>query len=165
MARLPRLDEERLKAPMDNLGKGLTTMGTSRRMILSLLLSLLMWGLFLAGYALLLPSVDINLAPDEAFAVAAAVLVVLPPSTPAMIGVYQGVMVAVLTPFGIADTGFLVAYGIITFAVQVIFWVMTGLWGLGRTRLNIRELVKLPGFKNDQAGPNDPATSNDAHDG
>ena len=160
LARLPRLDEERLKAPMDNLGKGMTTVGTSRRMIFSLSLSLLMWGLFLAGHALLLAAADINLALDESVAVAAAVLVVLPPSTPAMIGVYQGVMLAVLTPFGIADTGFLVAYSIIVFAIQVIFWLVTGLWGLGRTHLQVRELIKLPGFQDDQAGPDDLAGAN-----
>jgi uncharacterized membrane protein YbhN (UPF0104 family) len=160
LARLPRLDEARLKGPIDNLGKGLSKVGTTRRMVFSLLLSLLMWGLYLAGHALLLTTVDINLAPVEAIAVAAAVLVVLPPSTPAMIGVYQGVMVAVLTPFRIADTGLLVAYGVIVFAVQAVFWVVTGLWGQSRTRLQVRQLVKLSGFKEEQAAPADPSVPN-----
>ncbi|MEJ2350524.1 MAG: hypothetical protein P8Y03_12115 [Anaerolineales bacterium] len=67
----------------------------------------------------------------------------------AMIGVYQSVMVALLAPFEIADGNRLLAYGLVVFGAQLMFWVATGLWGLSRTHLNVRELIKLPGFKGD----------------
>jgi len=149
LAHLPRLNEERLQGPMDNLGRGFSTVGTSRRLLISLLMSLLMWGCFLAGHALLLDSLDLGLNWTEAFAIAAAVLVVLPPSTPAMIGTYQAMMVAVLVPFGFTNTNNLLAYGILTYAVQMLFWVITGMWSLRQTPLKLKELTKLSSFRSD----------------
>jgi len=150
LARLPRMDEERLEGPLSSLGEGLSTVGTTRRLTLSMLLSLLMWGCFLIGHALILDSLDIlGLNLGEMFAVSAAVLVVLPPSSPAMIGVYQGMMLAVLLPFQITDANTMLAFSILVFAVQVVFWVPTGLWSWKRTDLPIRDLIKRRG-----SGPN-----------
>jgi uncharacterized membrane protein YbhN (UPF0104 family) len=132
---------------MASLGEGLSTVGTTRRLLVSLTLSLLMWFCFLASYTLLFHALDINQNWSEMAAIAAALLVVLPPSTPAMIGVFQGVTVSVLVPFQITNTSNLVAYGILLYAVMMIFWVITGLWGVKQTQLNVRELVKLRGFK------------------
>jgi uncharacterized membrane protein YbhN (UPF0104 family) len=76
---------------------------------------------------------------------AAAALVVLPPSAPAMIGVYQGVLVAFLLLFRIADSSTLTAYAILVFAVQLIIWLVLEVWGLFRTHLRLRELISLSG--------------------
>lgn len=150
LARLPRLDEERLQGPMANLGEGLASVGTTWRLIFGLLLSLAVWGCFLVGHALVLDSLDfLILNWTEKFAISAAVLVVLPPSTPAMIFVYQGLIVAILLPFRFTNSSNLVAYGILLFSVQVVFWTLSGLWGWKRTNMPIRELIKLPGFKRD----------------
>ena len=150
LGRLPRLNQERLREPMQELGEGLKTVGTKTRLAFTLLYSLIMWGTFLIAQVLLLDAVRINLNTQEALAISAVILVVLPPSTPAMIGVYQSVMVALLAPFEIADGNRLLAYSIVVFGVQVIFWVATGLWCLSRTHLNVRELIKLPGLKSDK---------------
>ena len=74
---------------------------------------------------------------------AAAALVVLPPSAPAMIGVYQGAMVAFLLLFRIADASTLTAYAILVFAVMLIIWLILGSWGLIRSQLNLRELISF----------------------
>ena len=84
-----------------------------------------------------------GLQVDEMLALSAAIMVVLPPSTPAMIGVYQGIMVALLVPFGVADTGTITAYAILVFLVMMVLWTILGVWGLRRTRLNVREIVKF----------------------
>ena len=138
-----RIDEERIRDPLTRLGVGLKMVGSTRRMILSLLLSLLMWGLFWVYYALMFEALDFGLQVDEMLAISAAIMVVLPPSTPAMIGVYQGIMVALLVPFGVADTSTITAYAILVFLVMMVLWTILGVWGLRRTRLNIREIVKF----------------------
>ena len=45
------------------------------------------------------------------------------------------------------DDGPLIAYGVIAYLVQMVFWVITGLWGWRQTPLNLRELVKLKSFR------------------
>jgi len=57
--------------------------------------------------------------------------------------VYQGVMVALLVPFGVADTSTVTAYAILVFLVMMVLWTILGIWGLRRTRLNVREIVKF----------------------
>jgi len=102
-----------------------------------------MWGLFWVYYALMFEALDFGLQVDEMLAISAAIMVVLPPSTPAMIGVYQGIMVALLVPFGVADNSTITAYAILVFLVMMALWTILGIWGLRRTRLNIREIVKF----------------------
>ena len=143
LGRFERIDEERIRDPMTKLGVGLKMVGSTRRMVLSLLISLLMWGLFWVYYAVMFESLDFGLNIEEMLAISAAIMVVLPPSTPAMIGVYQGIMVALLVPFGVADSSTITAYAILVFLVMMVLWTILGVWGLRRTRLNIREIVKF----------------------
>ncbi len=143
LGRFERIDEERIHTPLVRLGVGLKTVGSSKRMIISLMMSLLMWSLFWVYHALMFESLDFGLNTEEMLAMAAAIMVVLPPSTPAMIGVYQGVMVALLVPFGVADTSTVTAYAILVFLVMMVLWTILGIWGLRRTRLNVREIVNF----------------------
>ena len=46
LGRFEGIDEERIRGPLVSLGVGLKTVGSSRRMFLALLMSLLMWALF-----------------------------------------------------------------------------------------------------------------------
>lgn len=62
-------------------------------------------------------------------------LALLPPSTPATIGVYQGVIVGFLLPFGFVDAETATAYGILMFGVQLVTWIILGIGGLIRTKL------------------------------
>jgi uncharacterized membrane protein YbhN (UPF0104 family) len=138
-----RIDEERILAPLTRLGEGLKTVGSSRRMLIALMMSLLMWGLFWIYHTVMFSALDFGLNTEEMLALAAAIMVVLPPSTPAMIGVYQGIMVALLVPFQVASTSEVTAYAILVFLVMMVLWTILGIWGLRRTRLNIREIVKF----------------------
>ena len=143
LGQFQRIDEERIRDPLTRLGVGLKMVGSTRRMVLSLLMSLLMWGLFWVYYAIMFEALGFGLEVDEMLALSAAIMVVLPPSTPAMIGVYQGIMVALLAPFGVADTSKITAYAILVFLVMMVLWTILGIWGLRRTRLNLREIVKF----------------------
>ncbi|MEA3440897.1 MAG: lysylphosphatidylglycerol synthase transmembrane domain-containing protein, partial [Chloroflexota bacterium] len=132
ISRLPGITEGSLQGIMSNLQHGLTTVGSTRKLIIALLISLVMWTFFLLFYALSFSALGLRVDTHEMFAMAAAVLVILPPSNPAMIGVYQGIIVAVLLPFGYLDVTEATAFAILIFVVQLIIWLILAVWGLRR---------------------------------
>ena len=71
------------------------------------------------------------------------VLAILSPSTPAMIGIYQGVIVAILLPFGFFDVNTATAYALLVFGAQLLVWIVLGIWGLKRTDINISKLSQV----------------------
>ena len=143
LKRLPRLKQEQYSGPLQELGEGLQTLGSRTRLTVGLLFSVGMWGFFLVAQALLLDALRFNLNTNEALAVSAVILVAVPPSSPAMVGIYQSVMIALLAPFDFAEGNRLLAYSIVVFAVQAIFWVATGMWSKSRTHLGVREMIKI----------------------
>lgn len=76
-------------------------------------------------------------------AMSATVLAILPPSTPAMIGVYQGIIVAILLPFGFFDVNTATAYALLMFGAQLVVWSILGIWGLRRTDIKISKLSQV----------------------
>ena len=144
LGRIPGVEKERIKGPITNLGRGLATTGTTRRLLVSLLISLVMWSSFLIFYAMMFEALGFRVNLEESLALSAALLVILPPSTPAMIVVFQAIMVVFLIPFGIADTSELTAYAVLVFGVQLILWTILGIWGLRRTNLKLRDVIRMP---------------------
>ena len=100
-----------------------------------------MWGCFWLFHYLVFLALPIGLTTQEMLTLAAAALVVVPPSSPGMIGVYQGILVGFLILFRITDSYALTAYAILVFAVQLILWIILGSWGLISTRLNLGDLI------------------------
>jgi uncharacterized membrane protein YbhN (UPF0104 family) len=139
---LPNMKKGSLDRPMLDIGKGLATVGTSRRMTTTLLLSVIMWGAFLVSLALIFTSMGL-LTEHDSIAVSAAILVALPPSSPAMIGSYQAIMIALLLPFDIASKAELFIFSLLVFLIQLIFWLIMGFWGLRSNHLSLREMVSV----------------------
>jgi uncharacterized protein (TIRG00374 family) len=155
LSRIPRVNEEKMQGTLDNLEEGISTVGTTRRLLTALSYSILMWSGFLVSFAIILNAAQIELKLLDALAVSAAVLVVLPPSTPAMIFVYQGLLVTLLLPFKVAEASNLLVYAILIFSVQMIFWLLTGIWGLKNTKLKVRDVIKLPGVNTEDLTSDD----------
>lgn len=139
---LPGMRGERLKQSLADLQAGISTLGSTRSVLYALLLSLIMSSCFLAFHYLAFMAMPIELTTQEMLTLAAASLVVLPPSAPAMIGVYQGVLVAFLILFRITDSTTLTAYAILVFAVQLFLWIILGIWAMARTQMGLGELVQ-----------------------
>jgi uncharacterized protein (TIRG00374 family) len=142
IARLPGMSEDSLQGIMSNLQHGLISVGSTRKLIIALLISLVMWTFFLFFYALSFFALGFRVNTNEIFTMAAAVLVVLPPSNPAMIGVYQGIIVAVLLPFGYLDVTEATAFAILIFVVQFIIWFILAIWGLRRGNLKFSDIIR-----------------------
>ena len=137
---IPDLNKEQLREAMVDFQNNLSTMRAARGITVAVVYSLAMWGLFLLFYAFGFQSLGVRLDATQIFAMAATVLAILPPSTPAMIGVYQGITVAILLPFGLLDANEATAYALLVFGAQLVVWAVLGIWGLRRTGTNIRTL-------------------------
>lgn len=142
LSRIPGMKGDRLEQSIFNLQAGLTTLRSTRSIIIAMLLSIVMWGCFLIFHYLGFVAMPINLVTRDMLILAAAALVILPPSAPAMIGVYQGVLVGFLILFRITDSSTLTAYAILVFAVQLFLWIIFGIWALTRTRLRLGGLIQ-----------------------
>jgi hypothetical protein len=139
---LPGMRGERLEQSLVDLQAGISTLGSTRSVLYALLLSLIMSSCFLAFQYLGFLAMPIDLTTQEMVTLAAAALVVLPPSAPAMLGVYQGVLVGFLILYRITDSTTLTAYAILVFAVQLFLWIILGVWALMRTQMGLGELVQ-----------------------
>jgi uncharacterized protein (TIRG00374 family) len=141
VARLPNMSEEQLEGAMTNLYNGLEQVQSTRKLLTAMLISLVMWTFFLLFYTLGFHALDFGVSTREAFAMASAALVIVPPSTPPMIGFYQGLMVAILLPFGYINLSEATAYAILVFLVQLVLWLIVAIWGLRRAHLKVSDVI------------------------
>lgn len=153
ISRLPRVNEERIKGTMDGLQVALTEVNTYRQILVSLLLSISMFTCFALFHYTGFRALPLEISSREMFALAAATLVVLPPSSPATIGVYQGVLVGFLMLFKVTNVTILTAYSILVFLVMLVIWIILGLWGLMRLDLKLSDMIsqarQFVGSRND----------------
>lgn len=143
--RIPGMSGNRLEESLSDLQASLTALGSTKSISNALLLSIVMWGCFWLFNYLAFRAMPIELTTQEMLTLAAAALVVVPPSAPGMIGVYQGVLVGFLILFRITDSSTLAAYAVLVFAVQLILWLILGSWGLISTRLRLGDLISQSG--------------------
>jgi uncharacterized protein (TIRG00374 family) len=141
---IPKLSEKQVDGSLSSFQSGLETIGSGKRLLVALAISMVMWGFFLIYHALVFSALHLKLDLKDNLTLSATILPFLTPSNPPMIGVYQGILVLVLTPFGLLDSSELTAYALLAFGVQLVFWCLSGIWSLRRLHLNIREVVHLP---------------------
>jgi len=142
-ARIPDLSKEKLREAMVDFQNNVSTMRAARGITVAVGYSLAMWGLFLLFFVFGFQALGIDLNTRQIVAMSATVLAILPPSTPAMIGVYQGIIVAVLLPFGHFDVNTATAYALLMFGAQLVIWIVLGIWGLRRTDIKISKLSQV----------------------
>lgn len=118
-------------------------MRATRGFATAVIYSLGMWGFFLLFYASGFQSLGQDLGARQILSMSAVVLAILPPSAPAMIGIYQGAIVAILLPFGYFDVNIATAYALLVFGAQLMVWIILGIWGLKRTELKISNLTQV----------------------
>lgn len=148
-AQIPDMNKEKLREAMVDFQNNVSTMRAARGIIVSVGYSLAMWGLFLLFCNFGFRSLGGDLDTRQIFAMSATVLAILPPSTPAMIGVYQGIIVAILLPFGLLDVNTATAYGLLIFGAQLVIWVVLGILGLRRSDIKISKLSQGAFIDND----------------
>jgi uncharacterized protein (TIRG00374 family) len=139
--RLPISNVDSVDQTLADIETGVKEVGSNRTLTIGMVYSVLMWGFFLIFLFLAWVALPVELSTREMVTLAAASLVLVPPSAPAMVGVYQGVLVGSLLLLRITDVTNLTAYAILVFTIQLVFWVIMGVWALSRTDLKIKELI------------------------
>jgi len=141
--RSPDFDRKKLNEAMLDFQNNLSTMRATRGLTTGVVYSLGMWGLFLLFYIFGFYSLGLDLDTREIVAMSATILAILPPSTPAMIGVYQGIIVAILLAFGLLDLNTATAYGLLITGSQLVVWIVLGVWGYRRTKIKFSNLTQF----------------------
>ena len=142
LGHLPRLNEAQIRATLDNLLQALAYSGGTRHLVIGFIISVIMWTCFLGFQYLVL----LGLLPDLFFRqiilIAGVILMVVPPSTPAMIGVYHSIVIGVLVGLNLLDINMAVAYAILLHSPQMVFWLLMGGWAMTRTDVKFKQLMQ-----------------------
>ena len=150
LMRIPGVSRERIIKEMDTVVQALSDV-SAHQIVISMLISVLIWGLFMSYYAFSFFALQLGVDLREAYTMAAVAIAFLPPSTPVMIGVYQGIMLAVLLPFGYLNSAKLTAYGILTHIIQIGLWSVVGIWGITSSGVKVSQIIqKARGFETNQ---------------
>lgn len=137
---VPRLSEEKVRSSLAKLLQGLEEVSSTRQLITGLLIGIVMWGFFLVFQTLVAVAMLPNLPTINAIAMGLAVLTVIPPSTPAMFGLYQAAAIGGLLVFGLGDATTATSYSILLYLPQLLCWLLLGSWAQHRTHLKLRDL-------------------------
>ena len=140
LARLPRLDETRVRAALGRLLAGLEQATRPRQLAHGGLTSLLAWCLFLGFHTLALLALRVTLPPMEILALALGALALVPPSAPTVPGVYHAALVVPLAVTG-QPAALLTAYAVVLHALLMAWLLPLGLLGLARSGLSPRDVL------------------------
>jgi len=139
---MPRMSEEGVRHTLEQVREGLETAGSTRGLLVGLLYSLGILFCFTLYHYLAWAALPLDLTWRQMLVLSMAALVVLPPTSPLMIGIYQVTLVGALALFRIVDINILTAYALLVHGMQLIFWLSAGSWALSRTKISLRDLIR-----------------------
>jgi hypothetical protein len=142
LRRLPYSERVPLEKTVANMVRKLAMTAAPGQFARSLAIYALIWLLGGLFHLIVLAALPVEVPIRTALTIAAALLVVLPPATPTMVGIYQGVGATLLTGLRLLDSNTAVAYVILLQIPQIVCWLGLGLWGHRYTDLHIRELLQ-----------------------
>lgn len=139
---MPNIDEERVRGTLAEVQSALETAGSTHGLLISLLYTLIITLCFSLYHYFAWVAFPLDLTWRQMLVLSMAVLVVVPPTAPLMIGAYQGVLVGTLMLLRVVNVNILTAYAILLQAMQIIFWVIVGSFALTRTRIRLGDLIR-----------------------
>jgi hypothetical protein len=105
--------------------------------------SVLAWTCFWLFHFLTLQALPVSLSLSARLSLSLGALALAPPSAPTQPGVYHASLVAPLRVMGF-EGATLTAYAISLHALQMLWMVSLGLWGVSRSGLSLRSLWAWP---------------------
>ncbi len=141
LGRLPRLNKAQIHSLTDNLLQGLVYAGSTRRLVTGFLISLVMWTCFLGFHYMTIAAPPEPLLFKQTLLIALIVLVVIPPSTPAMIGVYHTIVIGVLVGLRLTDINRAVIYAILLHLPQLAIWLLAGTFAYSQSDVKFNQLL------------------------
>jgi hypothetical protein len=142
LSMLPMVEGERVRNTLSQVQVSLESAGSTRSLLNSLLFTLMIMFCFTLYHYFVWAAMPLDLEWRQILALSLAALVVVPPTAPLMIGAYQGLLVGTLAVFRVLDVNTLTAYAILVQALQIMFWLIVGIWVLTRTKIRLVDFVR-----------------------
>jgi uncharacterized protein (TIRG00374 family) len=117
LARLPRLSQEKVYQTLIELLDALAAMSSPRQLAEAILTSLLTWGFYFGVHYFTLQALNLALTQQQMLALSLGTLMMIPPSSPALPGVFHAQIVLPFAALGISSS-YLTAYAIVLHAVE-----------------------------------------------
>lgn len=140
LALLPNVEDEKAQQTSASIFLAAASAGSPKRFGIAFFLSLCYWLCGLGFYSFVVSAFSI----DEKFqvvAIAAAAMTVVPISSPMMIGVFHGLLIATLVALKLGNTTEATSYAIVVHLIQMAVLLILGSWGLRRLKLKPREII------------------------
>jgi uncharacterized protein (TIRG00374 family) len=138
--RLGIFHEEQVDRMLTGLADGLKEVGTTKKVAVIFLYSLITWSFFIAFYIFGLLAFNIKPEPEVLIASALVAAFFVNPTGPYLPGIFNFLLVvpiALISDIGIES---LVAYSIVIYAVLLILWIVLGIWAMRHYKLTFSEL-------------------------
>ena len=135
------ISETQIRDTASDLLEGLDAVGSTRRLVVSLLLSCIAWAAFFVFQFLVINALPVSFSTNQKLLIAAAVLAIMPPSVNVMLIVYQVVVIMSLVAFQLTDTTTATAYSIVLYLVMLFSWAILGGWSYTQTDLKFSQLT------------------------
>lgn len=141
LSSLPFLHNLNVEEKVSNLTDRLRQTFTVRRFIRLLILYLVITLLSGTFHLLVLNALPINLPVRTMGAISIGFLVMLPPSVPRMIVIYQIVSVTILVALDLLNLEEATAYAVLVQLPQVLLWILLGAYSYRRSKLSLNSLT------------------------
>jgi len=141
LTHLPRISAERAERLTITITNILEHIASIRRFGIATVLTILIWIFGLLFYLYSFNSMNVELTKPHLF-VALAAMIVAPPTSPMMIGVFHGAVIAILGTFGLMEADSAAAYAILLHLTQMILLVTLGVIGMRRLDLKFGSIIK-----------------------
>ena len=137
---LPNMTDEKAQHTSASIFQAAASAGSPRRFGIGLFLSMCYWLCGFGFYAFVVQAFSLDEGLQIA-AIAAAAMTIVPISTPMMIGVFHGLLIATLVALKLGTTTEATSYAIIVHFIQMTVLLFLGSLGLRRLNLKPREII------------------------
>jgi uncharacterized protein (TIRG00374 family) len=136
------LNEEQIRGTASSVIQGLEAISSARRLGITFSMSFGTWACFLAFQFLVLAALPLDMPTQQMWLIAVVVLAVMPPSINVMLIVYQLVVTILLTTLRLTDTTTALTYAITLHLLQMIVWLILGIWAQTQTGQSLKQLAQ-----------------------
>ena len=140
LLRLGFLKEEQVEGMLSGLAQGMEEIGSTKKVALIFLYSLISWTFFIGFYVVGLLAFNIDLPPAEMLAAVLVAAFFVNPTGPYLPGVFNVLLVVPMALVSSIDIEALVAYSIVIYAILLGIWLLLGVWAMRHYKLSLSEL-------------------------
>ena len=150
LSAIPRVTEDRADGIARGTANTLEQVASVRRFGMAFLLTLVIWTLSLLFYYFSLQALNLDLMVPDLY-IPLAAIAVAPPSSPTMIGIFHGAVIATLGSLRLLDADEAAAYAIQIHLVQMVILIILGVLGMRRLKIDFQGIIReIRGGKRDE---------------